>query len=232
MNMSRFLPSIIFISICSYASGEVQVSFVSIEAQIKEIFYLSSAGEYEELSYDPYDLSEVLAIKPREGKISLFKKVITEGNLDYQVVAEASVRSMKDVLGIIHSKGSALHLSFYDNSATFFPNSSLRLINLLPVSTYNRVGDRMVEVGPHAVEVIPIKHKKSRPIVGLISAYKKDNQLKSFFDRRVSVPVTSRLTGVAVTTRGALDVVTGGDLEELNQKFKVDYFLLRDEAEY
>lgn len=230
--MFRILPLIIFISICSYASGEVQVRFVAIEAQIKEIFYLSSAGEYEELNYDPYDLSDVLEIKPREGKISLFKKVIIEGNVAYQVLAEASVRSMKNALGIIYSKGNALHLSFYDNSATSFPNSSLRLINLLPVSIYNRVGDRMVEVGPYAVEVIPIKHKKSRPIVGLISAYKKDNQLKSFFDRRVSVPVTSRLTGVAISTRGALDVVTGGNLEGLNQKLKVDYFLLRDEAEY
>lgn len=228
----KTLQTFILFLLSTQILGGVQVRFVAVENQIKELFYISLTGEYKELSYDAYDLSKALEIRAREGKISLFKKVITTGDIKYQVIAEAEVDSMDNILGVLYSKGNSWHLSFYDNSASSFPNSSIRLINLLPVSIFNRIGNKMVKVEPFGVEVTPIKHKKSRPIIGLISAFKKDNQLKSFFDRPVSIPANSRLTCISVMTRGALDVFTGGNRKDVNQKPKVDYFLLRDEAGY
>lgn len=231
MREKKLILQILFMLASAHLLVAVQVRFMMSEASMGKLYYLDASGDYEEIKLLPYEVSEPIEVRTQAGKIGLYREVIVEQQTTYQVVLEARISPFVNALGIIYKKADGWHLSFYDDSASAYPPGAMRLINLVPVRIYNRIGDEMVQVEPYGIEIVSVVHKRPRPITGVISAYKKGDELVSFYNKPVVVLPNARLTCISVLTNNALEIARGAKIEDVNQKLKVDYFLLRDGIE-
>ena len=86
-----------------------------------------------------------------------------------------------------------------------------------------------VKTKPYAADIVSVVPPGSRPVVGIVAAYRKEGNWVPFFDKPVGVLPNARVTGIAAVTLHGMDLAYGvKDLEDLGGEPRVDYFLLND----
>lgn len=219
---------LLLFGVCVYALQAVEVRFVAVEKGLNNLYYLNTEGDYTETNLAPYEVSEPFNVRLTEGKVRIFRQTLVEDKLVYVTIAEADPGSIGKALGVIHNQAKVWSLGLFDDSAKAFPNRTFRIINLLPVPIATRIGTTPVKTKPYASDIVSVVPPGSRPVVGIVAAYQKEDNWVPFFDKAVGVLPDARVTGIAAVTRHGMDLAYGADQEDLSGEPRVDYFLLND----
>ena len=219
---------VLLLGVCAHALQAVEVRFVAVEKSLKNLYYLNAEGDYTETNLAPYEVSEPFNVRLTEGKVRIFRQTLVEDKLVYVTIAEADPGSVGKALGVIHNQAKVWNLGLFDDSAKAFPNRTFRIINLLPVPIATRIGTTPVKTKPYAADIVSVVPPGSRPVVGIVAAYQKEDNWVPFFDKAVGVLPDARVTGIAAVTRHGMDLAYGADQEDLSGEPRVDYFLLSD----
>ena len=209
----------------------IEVCFIALEEKLDGAYYLDASGAYIEVELNPYQPMDSLFLPPIEGTIRLFCKNVTDGLAKYEILVEAKVGSLNKVLGLLFMQSGSINLALFDNSSGFFPSESLRIINMLPIGIVSKVGDKLIQTDAKSVDVIkPIKSGK-RPVVGVVSAYRWNEELVSFFNKPIALLPDSRVTVVSALTASGMDQALGMVQSESSEDLKVDFFVHREKIQ-
>ena len=227
-NVMRRLLYFLLYCVCLRGACAIEVSFIALEEKLDNAYYIDAKGAYNEIELNPYQPEGAVFLPPIEGMIRLFSKNVTNGVTKYEILVEAKVGSLDQALALFFTQSGSAKLVLFDNSSDYFTSGSLRIINMLPVGIVSKVSDKIIRTDTISVDIVTSIKLGKRPVVGVVSAYRRNQEWVHFFNKPVAVLPDTRVTVISAATASGMDLALGIDESELSEDLKVDFFIHRE----
>lgn len=182
-------------------SGQfASVRVLAINVKGIDLYYKNHQGNYRSLEITPYRIDRYRRFALEGGKIRVYRKEIVEEKEVYPVAAEASMQSPdRPHTMLLRTSPNECSMELIDDSFETDDTCELRLLNRLPVPIMIKIGKTIAEVEPGGSTVLPVVHKRRRPVVPIIAVYRRiGGELESFFSGPKVILRHSRMTAIAI----------------------------------